>query len=89
MARVAFAAHLRQIGPPEPLEFEGANVGAVLTSVFGQFPVLKSYIYDDQDRVRKHIAIFVDGVRLDNQHALTETVGAATEIHVLQALSGG
>ncbi len=89
MAIVVFTAHLRQVGPSESQEFEGATVGDVLASVFDLFPNLKGYIYDDQDRVRKHIAIFVDGVRLENDQATDETVEPTTEIYVLQALSGG
>lgn len=89
MAKVVFTAHLRQVGPTEPQDFEGATVGDVLTSVFDLFPNLRGYVYDDQDKVRKHIAIFIDGARLGNEQAPATAVEPTTEIFVLQALSGG
>ena len=88
MPRVAFTAHLAQIGPPE-VEVEGGTIGAALAAVFRVHPRLKGYILDDQERLRQHIAVFVDGRRLANEDALAKSVAPHTEIYVLQALSGG
>ena len=89
MAKVVFTAHLRQVGPTEPQDYEGATVRDVLAATFREFPDLKGYIFDDRDRIRKHIAIFINGKRLDNHEAPDILVDTTTEIYVLQALSGG
>lgn len=89
MARVSFTAHLRRVAPTGPVEAAGDTVGAVLDQVFAENPRLAGYVLDDQGRLRKHVALFVDGTRLANGAALGHTVGTDSEIHVLQALSGG
>jgi sulfur carrier protein ThiS len=89
MARVSFTAHLRKVAPPGPIEADGETVGAVLTSLFAANPRLGGYVLDEQGRLRRHVAVFVDGDRLANGEALGHPVAANSEIHVLQALSGG
>jgi hypothetical protein len=39
--------------------------------------------------VRRHIAIFVDGALQHRERALELPLGSASEIYVMQALSGG
>jgi sulfur-carrier protein len=87
--RVAFTANLqRHLECPVQCA-PGATVGAVLDAVFAAQPRLRSYILDDQDRVRKHVAIFVNGTRIADRGRLTDPVQADDEVFVFQALSGG
>jgi hypothetical protein len=85
MPSVSFTAHLRRHAPPGPVRVDGATVRAALSAVFVGHPALESYILDDQKRLRRHVALFVDGERA----RLDSPVAAAAEITVLQALSGG
>lgn len=89
MARVSFTAHLRKVAPAGTVEAAGDTVGAVLNAVFADNQRLAGYVLDDQGRLRRHVALFVDGDRLANGAALDHAVGPDSEIHVLQALSGG
>ncbi len=89
MAEVHFTAHLSTVAPPEPLRVDGATVRQALECVWQSHQKLKGYVLDDQERVRKHVAIFIDGTLIRGQAALDYPVGDSTEIHVLQALSGG
>jgi sulfur-carrier protein len=57
--------------------------------VFAAEPRLRSYILDDQDRVRRHVAIYVNGERVVDRDRLSDPVGDADEVFVFQALSGG
>ena len=59
-----------------------------LSTVFAQNPRLKSYIVDDQERLRKHVTIFLNGEMLTDRR-LNHPVGPTDEIYVFQALSGG
>jgi hypothetical protein len=89
LARISFTERLRQVGPTTPAFYDGSSLSEVLDAVARDFPKLKSYVLDDQGRLRKHVAIFIDGELRRGQAALTLALSPASEIHVLQALSGG
>ena len=54
-----------------------------------EHPTARGYVLDDVGAVRKHVAVFVDGARVRDRERLTDPVGPESEIHVLQALTGG
>jgi sulfur-carrier protein len=85
MPRVIFTAHLRRWAPAAPATVPGATVRLALDAVFAEYPALRRYVLDEQRRLRKHVALFVDGTRA----ALDDAVAPEADIHVLQALSGG
>jgi hypothetical protein len=89
MARVHFTTWLRQHVPNGPVTASGATVAEALTSVFATEPQVRGYVLDDQGRLRKHVCIFADGVRLHNAAALAQPIRADSEIYVMQALTGG
>jgi sulfur-carrier protein len=89
MPRVVFTSHLGGIAPQGEPHFPGATVGEVLRACFAAHPGLGHYIVDDQGILRKHVHIFADGQRLGAKAALITQVSEASEIYVLQALSGG
>jgi sulfur carrier protein ThiS len=89
VARIAFTAHLQAVGPTEPTAYPGATLAAVLDAVGADYPRLKSYVLDDQGRLRKHIAVFVDGTMRPRSEALVLPLTEASDVYVFQALSGG
>jgi molybdopterin synthase sulfur carrier subunit len=89
MARVAFTANLqRHLNCPVQTA-PGRSVRVVLDQVFVEHPRLRSYILDDQDRARRHVAIYVNGERIADRDRLSDPVGDDDEVFVFQALSGG
>jgi molybdopterin converting factor small subunit len=89
VARVAFTANLqRHLSCPDQV-VPGSTVRVVLDQVFAVEPRLRSYILDDQDRVRRHVAIYVNGDRIADRERLSDAVGDDAEVFVVQALSGG
>jgi len=64
----------------------GATLAAVLADLDRQFPGVRFRVIDEQDRVRPHIKLFVDGERHDDIRAPVRPDG---EVHILGALSGG
>jgi hypothetical protein len=50
---------------------------------------VRGYVLDDQGRLRKHVCIFADGVRLPHDGALSHPIRPDSQVHVMQALSGG
>jgi molybdopterin synthase sulfur carrier subunit len=89
MTRVAFTANLQRHLSCPVQTASGDSVRAVLDHVFAQHPRLRSYILDDQDRVRRHVAIYVNAERIADRDRLSDPVGNDDEIFVFQALSGG
>ena len=89
MARVAFTANLRRHLECAVQTAPGCSVRAVLDHVFAAHPRLRSYILDDQDRLRRHVMIYINADTIADRNALTDPVGDDDEIHVFQALSGG
>ncbi|HLY89336.1 MAG TPA: MoaD/ThiS family protein [Acetobacteraceae bacterium] len=89
MARVSFTANLqRHLSCPDQT-VPGSTVRAVLDQVFAAEPRLRSYILDDQGRLRKHVAIYINGDRIADRLTLTDPIVDSDEVFVFQALSGG
>ncbi len=85
MARVVFTSNLqRHVSCPESV-VEGSSVSEALRRVFAAQPQIRDYVLDEQGELRKHVFIFVDGRRA----RLADSISNASEIHVLQALTGG
>jgi molybdopterin converting factor small subunit len=89
VARISFTERLREVGPTSLQHYEGATLMAVLDAVARDYPKLKPYVLDEQGRIRKHVAIFIDGELKRGQGALSLALAPDTEIYVMQALSGG
>jgi len=67
----------------------GGTLQEVFEAAFCVRPALRPYIVDDQGCLRKHVTVFVDGVRLLDRDGLSDGVGSSSEIYIMQALSGG
>ena len=74
MARVAFTANLERHLSCPVRTVPGGSVRAVLDAVFASQPRLRSYILDDQDRVRRHVAIYVNGERVADRDRLGDPI---------------
>ena len=68
---------------------EGATVRQAVESLLAVAPVMRGYLLDDQGALRHHVAAFVDGAVVRDKQSLSEPVGPAGEIYLVQALSGG
>jgi len=89
MAHIEFAASLRRHVACEALTREAATLGALLAVAFERTPGLRDYVVDEQGRVRKHVAVFVNGELLHDRGNLSRPLAAGDRVYVAQALSGG
>ncbi len=89
MPQVHFTPNLRRHLAVESARTTGATVGAALHQVFEKNPQLRSYILDDQGRLRTHVVVYVDGAAVRDRIRLADPLGPDAEVHVMQALSGG
>jgi hypothetical protein len=89
VAKVRFTSHLVRHRPAPTIEAEGATVAEVLAAGLAGDDLLRSYVLDEQGRLRKHVTIYVDGAVIADKLRLSDPVAPQSEIYVLQALSGG
>lgn len=89
MPHVSFTPNLRRHLDAPPLDVAGDTVAAVFEQVFDEQPELRGYLLDDQGRLRRHVAVFVDGRRVRDTESLGDPVSPSSEVCVVQALSGG
>ncbi len=68
------------------VEADGGTVAAVLADLERQFPGIRFRMVDEQERLRKHMKVFVNE---DAVRDLTTPVAPGDEITIMQALSGG
>ena len=68
------------------VDADGRTLGGLLADLDRQYPGIRFRMIDEQDRVRAHIRIFVNGDQVfDLAHPLRKT----DDIQIVQALSGG
>ncbi|WP_293482063.1 MoaD/ThiS family protein [Phenylobacterium sp.] len=68
------------------VEAEGASVAEVLDDLDRRFPGLKFRVVDEQDRIRRHVRIFVGP---EEAKTMDVPVGTGAEVLLFGALSGG
>lgn len=89
MATVAFTSHLQRHLDCPTLSVSGQTLREALDRVFEENPRLEGYVLDDQRRLRQHVVIFVDDKAIVDRVGLSDDIAPASEIYVMQALSGG
>ncbi|MCQ3949009.1 MAG: MoaD/ThiS family protein [Planctomycetes bacterium] len=68
------------------VEARGSTLGEMLLDLERQFPGIRFRLIDEQDRVRPHMRIFVNG---EQEFSLKRPLNPDDEISIVQALSGG
>jgi molybdopterin converting factor small subunit len=65
---------------------DGATLAEVLADLDRQFPGFRFRVIDEQDRVRRHIILFVGSERQDD---LGAAIPSGADLQIVGALSGG
>jgi molybdopterin converting factor small subunit len=68
------------------VEAAGSTLSELLADLEHQFPGIRFRMIDEQDRVRRHMRVFVNG---DPVEDLAAPLSPGDEVHILQALTGG
>ena len=84
--KVVIPSALRSYTERGETDASGATLAALLADLDGQYPGIRFRMVDEQDRIRRHIRIFVNGRQAPD---LTQTLAATDEVIIVQALSGG
>jgi molybdopterin converting factor small subunit len=64
----------------------GATLADALADLDRQFPGFRFRVIDEQDRVRRHIILFIGSERHDD---LATAIPAGADLQIVGALSGG
>jgi molybdopterin converting factor small subunit len=84
--KVIIPSSLRSYTERSAAEASGATLAEVLADLDRAYPGIRFRMVDEQDRIRRHIRIFVNGEQV---HALAQPLRATDEVVIVQALSGG
>ena len=84
--KVLIPSALRSYTERAETEVQGETLASVLADLDRLYPGIRFRMINEQGRIRPHIRFFVDGEQL---HDLALTLGAAGELIIVQALSGG
>lgn len=68
------------------VEAAGSTLDDLLLDLDRQYPGIRFRMIDEQQQVRRHIRIFINGVSVN---ALSHTMQPTDEVAIIQALSGG
>jgi len=84
--KVLIPSALRSYTEQGETEASGATLAAILSDLDRRYPGIRFRMIDEQDRVRRHIRIFVNGEQV---RELAHPLRATDEVVIVQALSGG
>jgi molybdopterin converting factor small subunit len=85
--RVFVPTQLRDYTGGQPVvEGRGATLDEVLVDLDRRFPGFRFRVIDEQDRVRRHILLYVGEERCED---LAAAIPAGADVTVVGALSGG
>ena len=68
------------------VEARGETIRELLDDLDRRYPGIRFRMVDEQDRVRPHMRIFVNGTAVGD---LGREIGSDDDIQIIQALSGG
>ena len=84
--KVLIPSPLRSYTGEREVEASGATLAELLAALDRRYPGLRFRMIDEQDRLRPHIRLFVNG---EQARDLATALGPSDEVQIVQALSGG
>ena len=84
--KVLIPSALRSYTESSQAEAKGATLDEVLMDLDRQYPGIRFRMVDEQQKVRRHIRVFVNGVSAE---VLSQTMRPDDDVVIVQALSGG
>jgi molybdopterin converting factor small subunit len=84
--KVVIPSALRSYTERGEAEASGATLAALLADLERQYPGIRFRMVDEQERIRRHIRVFVNG---EQARDLARPLAATDEVIIVQALSGG
>jgi molybdopterin converting factor small subunit len=84
--KVGIPSPLRSYTSEREVQAHGATLAELLADLDRLYPGIRFRMIDEQDRVRPHMRVFVNGAQVFD---LASALRPTDEIQIVQALSGG
>jgi len=84
--KVLIPSPLRSYTGMREVDADGATLTDVLADLDRRYPGLRFRMIDEQDRIRRHIRVFVNG---EQTFDIARPLRSGDAIQIVQALSGG
>lgn len=88
MIKVFLTANLQKYYPVSQFEVDAESVSHLLDLMDQERPRFSTYIVDESGNARKHVNVFVNG-KLLPKTKMARPLNPGSEVHIMQALSGG
>jgi sulfur-carrier protein len=89
MPSVRFTRNIQRHVDCPTIDVPGATLGEVLNAYFATNERARGYVLEDDGRLRKHMAVFIDGQQIADRDTLSDLVSSDAVVDVVQSLSGG
>ena len=89
MAQLIFTQQLARFMDVPQVKTDAADLRGALDFAFAAHPRLRGYVLDEQGHLRDNVVIFIDGKRTRERKLLDDPLLPESNVHILQALSGG
>jgi hypothetical protein len=89
MPTVRFTDNIQRHVSCPPREVGGATLHDVFDGYFSDNEPARGYVLDDQGRLRRHMAVFIDGRQIEDRDGLSDTLAPQAVVDIVQSLSGG
>lgn len=89
MPSVRFTRNIQRHVECPTRDVDGVTLAEVLHAYFAANERARGYVLDDEGKLRKHMAAFIDGRQIDDRHGLSDPVPAGAVVDIVQSLSGG
>jgi molybdopterin synthase sulfur carrier subunit len=89
VARIVFTQQLKRFTETPEVDAPVATLREAMQAAFAINPRLQGYVLDEQGHLRANVVVFIDGRRCQDRVVLNDQLQADSQVHVLQALSGG
>ncbi len=84
--KVLIPSALRSYTERSTAQAHGATLAELLADLDRQYPGIRFRMIDEQERIRRHIRIFINGEQV---HDLARSLNENDDVIIAQALSGG
>jgi hypothetical protein len=90
MPTVKFTYALKRFFPNlKDTAAHASSLPDIFKEMESSYPGLTSYVLDERGSLRRHVNIFIDGKMINDRTKLSDLISPDSEIHIIQALSGG
>lgn len=89
MPSVRFTRNIQRHVECPTREVEGGTLRDVLQAYFATNERARGYVLDDEGKLRRHMAAFINGRQIDDRVTLSDAVPDGAVVDIVQSLSGG